>query len=145
MKIAPRTARRPYPPSLPLKVRKSLIDGRGVFAETFIPARRKLGELAGERISQREARRRAREKLRLALVETGDGYAIDASVQGNEFRYLNHSCAPNTFIRIFRGRVEFYPLRDIAPGEELTCNYGETHHDGALRCKCKSPNCRGAL
>jgi len=78
-------------------------------------------------------------------VETGDGYAIDGSVDGNEFRYINHSCTPNTFMRIFRGRVEFYSLRHIARGEELTCSYGETHHDGKLRCKCSRSNCHGFL
>jgi len=36
-------------------------------------------------------------------------------------------------------------LRAIAPGEEITVNYGETHHEGKLRCRCGAPNCIGAL
>ncbi len=37
-------------------------------------------------------------------------------------RFMNHTLAPNTDFRIFdRG----YALFDIAPGEELTCNYHE--------------------
>ncbi|HPP84032.1 MAG TPA: SET domain-containing protein-lysine N-methyltransferase, partial [Rubrivivax sp.] len=43
------------------------------------------------------------------------------------------------------GRVEFYALRAIEPGEEITVDYGETHHEGRLACRCGAPGCRGAL
>jgi SET domain-containing protein len=39
--------------------------------------------------------------------------------------------------------IEFYALRDILPGEELTYRYGYNHHEGTLRCRCGAPNCRG--
>lgn len=110
-----------------------------------MPARRKLGELGGELISLREARRRARATDCIMIVEFDDGRALDASRLGTDFRYINHSCSPNTFMRLFGHHVEFYALRPIAPGEELTCDYGETHHEGKLRCRCGSPNCRGRL
>jgi SET domain-containing protein len=48
-------------------------------------------------------------------------------------------------MRIRQGRVEFYAMRDIAPGEEITVNYGETHHEGRLRCRCGAPGCAGRL
>ncbi|HYO62410.1 MAG TPA: SET domain-containing protein-lysine N-methyltransferase [Pyrinomonadaceae bacterium] len=127
------------------EVRTSRIAGRGLFARTAIPARKKMGELSGELISQREARRRARGSDSIKMVEFGDGTALDASVSGNHFMYVNHSCTPNTFMRLFRRRVEFYALRAIAPGEELTCDYGETHHEGKLACRCGSERCRGYL
>ncbi len=129
----------------PVEVRRSPIDGRGVFATRRLPAGRKFGELAGERIGRREARRRARKRRRIAIVEFEDGTAIDAAVGGNAFRYVNHSCAPNAYMRRCYGRVEFYALRDIAPGEEITCDYGETQHEGTLRCRCGSARCRGYL
>ena len=127
------------------KVKRSHIQGRGLFALSAIPARRKLGELQGEIITQREARRRARTAQRIAIVEFADGTALDASQLDKQFRYVNHSCAPNTYMRLFRRRVEFYALRPINPGEELTCNYGETHHNGTLPCRCGSARCRGRL
>ena len=133
------------PESLPLRVGPSDIDGRGVFATRGIRARRKIGELAGEFIGLREARRRASSRRRIAIVELPDGGAIDASVGGNEFRYINHSCRPNAFMRIFGRRVEFYALRHIRPGEEVTCDYGETQHEGTLRCRCGRPGCRDYL
>jgi SET domain-containing protein len=127
------------------QVRRSLIQGRGLFALTPLPARRKIGELGGERIPLKEARRRARGTDCIAIVEFGDGTALDASRNGSDFRYVNHSCEPNTFMRLYKGRVEFYALRRVEAGEELTCDYGQTHHDGALACRCGSAKCRGRL
>ncbi|HNP22142.1 MAG TPA: SET domain-containing protein [Panacibacter sp.] len=125
--------------------KKSKIDGTGAFALQPIPARKKIGDLGGEIISLREARRRAKNTKRVAMVEFGDGRALDASVKPNELRYINHSCSPNSFMRICYSRVEFYTLRPINKGEELTCDYGPTHHDGKLKCDCGSPGCKGFL
>lgn len=128
-----------------VEVRPSGIAGRGLFATARIRARSKLGELTGEYISTREARRRAKGLRRIAIVEFDEGGAIDASVNGNEFQYTNHSCAPNAFIRRIHKRVEIYALRNIVPGEEITCDYGDTQHEGTLPCRCGAPNCRGFL
>lgn len=127
------------------KVKRSTIQGRGLFALADLPARRKLGELGGELISQREARRRARNADSIKIVEFGDGTALDATQLGGPFGYVNHSCEPNTFMRCYKGRVEFYSLRPVVAGEELTCDYGATHHDGTLKCRCGSATCRGRL
>jgi hypothetical protein len=123
----------------------SKIDGKGAFALQSIPARKKIGNLGGEIISLREARKRAAQTKRVAMVEFGDGRALDASVSPNELRYVNHSCRPNTYMRVCYSRVEFYSLRMISKGEELTCNYGETHHDGKLKCRCGAEGCKGFL
>lgn len=126
------------------KVGPSTIDGSGLFTDTALPARRKIGELTGERISLRAARRRAHQRERVAIVELNDGTAIDGA-RGNEFAYVNHACQPNLYMRLNGARVEFYTLRLIKAGEELTCNYGETHHEGLRRCGCRSENCRGFI
>ena len=126
------------------RIGPSRIDGQGLFAARSLPARRKIGELEGERISRAAARRRARTRARVAIVELYDGTAIDA-VNGNEFSFINHACRPNLYMRIFNAHVEFYTLRRINAGEELTCDYGLTHHDGKLRCECRSPDCRGFI
>src|SRR4051812_16702356 len=118
-----------------VEVRPSRIDGRGVFASAALEARRKLGELTGTLITHQEARRRALSVKRIAIVEFDDGIALDAS-KDKCFRYVNHSCTPNTYMRRVAHRVEFYALRTIEPGEELTCDYGETHHEGKLACRC---------
>ncbi len=128
-----------------MTVKRSPINGKGLFAAEPLPARKKIGEFEGERISQREARRRAKTQRHIAIVEVNNHKAIDAAKQTHGFRFINHSCSPNTFMRIFRERAEFYTLRQIQSGEELTCNYGETHHEGMRRCTCLSPQCRQFL
>lgn len=133
------------PQKFAVDVKPSAIDGQGAFAAEAIPARRKIGEIRGEAISVREARRRARGVERIMIVEVSEKRAIDASRSGDPLRFTNHSCRPNASLRIRQGRVEFYAMRDLAPGEEITVDYGETHHDGKLRCRCGAPGCIGFL
>lgn len=127
-----------------LDVRPSRIHGRGVFALRAIPAKTKIGELTGEIITIREARRRAKGMEVVTIVEFEDDKALDASTD-RCLRYINHSCGPNTYMRRINHRVEFYTLRRIGAGEELTCDYGETHHEGQLPCRCASPSCRSKI
>ena len=133
------------PQKFAVDVRASRIDGQGAFAAEPIPARRKIGEIRGESISVREARRRAKGVERIMIVEVSDRRAIDASQSSDPLRFTNHSCRPNATLRIRQGRVEFYAMRDLGPGEEITVNYGETHHEGQLRCRCGAPGCIGFL
>ena len=133
------------PQKFAVTVKASHIDGQGAFAAEPIPARRKIGELRGEFISVREARRRARGQTRIMIVEITERRAIDASQSSDPLRFTNHSCQPNAVLRIRQGRVEFYAMRDLAPGEELTVNYGQTHHEGQLRCRCGAASCIGRL
>ncbi len=133
------------PQKFAVAVRASRIDGQGAFAAEAIPARRKIGEIRGEAISVREARHRAKGVARIMIVELSDKRAIDASHSTDPMRFTNHSCQPNAVLRIRQGRVEFYAMRDLAVGEELTVNYGETHHEGRLRCRCGAPGCVGRL
>jgi SET domain-containing protein len=126
-------------------VRPSNIDGQGAFAAEPIPARRKIGEIRGEAISVDEARIRATRTERIMIVELSARRAIDFSRSADPMRYTNHSCAPNARLSIQNGRVEFYALRAIAAEEELTVDYGETHHEGRLACRCGAPGCVGRL
>jgi|SRR5665213_2741620 len=127
-----------------LEVRASGIVGRGLFAGSRIAERAKIGEFEGEAIGLREARRRARGRSVIAIVEL-ERHALDATASPRGFRFINHSCAPNTFMRCTSSRAEFYALRAIARGEELTVDYGESHHGGRLPCGCGTPSCRGFL
>jgi len=127
-----------------LEVRASRVVGRGLFAGTPIAKRAKIGEFEGEKIGLREARRRAKGRAVIAIVEL-DRHALDATDTRRGFRYINHSCDPNTFMRCTATRAEFYALRAISRGEELTVDYVSSQHDGRLRCRCGSANCRGFI
>lgn len=143
------------PQKYPVEVRASAIDGLGAFAAAAIPARHKIGEIRGEAVSLVESQRRAREQIRahldagtparVTIIAVSDKRAIDATQSTDPLRYANHSCDPNTVLKVQQGRVAFYALRDIAAGEELTARYGATHHGGQLVCRCGSPRCVGRL
>ena len=126
-------------------VRRSRIDGFGVFAAEDVPAHRKIGEIRGESISVAEARRRATGRARIMIVEVSARKAIDATASADPMRFTNHSCQPNARLTIRAGRIEFYALRAIAPGEEISVDYGQTHHQGKLACRCGAPGCIGWL
>jgi SET domain-containing protein len=139
--MTPRPAYQKYA----LDVKPSAIDGLGVFAAEPIGAARKIGEIRGEAISVEDARIRATRSERIMIVELSPRRAIDFSKSPDPMRYTNHSCAPNARLDISQGRVEFYALRAIGPGEEITVHYGPTHHQGRLPCRCGAAGCGGSL
>jgi SET domain len=60
------------------------------------------------------------------------------------FEFVNHSCAPNA---AFGRSGEFYALRPIAEGEEITMDYSTTEvdPDWVMTCGCGAPSCRKEL
>ena len=125
----------------------SAISGMGAFAMEKIPTRHKIGELTGEIITIKESYKRvkAQKKSAIAMVELSENEALDASVNRNQLSYVNHSCDPNTYMRIIGAHVEFYALKPIRKGQELTVDYGLTHHNGKKKCTCGSKNCKGKI
>jgi len=138
-------ALRPAYQKFAVSVAASPIDGQGAFAAETIPPRRKIGEIRGESISVADARIRATRHERIMIVEVSAKKAIDFSKSSDPMRYTNHSCRPNARLCIRQGRVEFYALHAIAAGDEITVNYGQTHHAGKLACRCGALRCLGRL
>ena len=60
-------------------------------------------------------------------------------------RFTNHSCSPNARIQVEDGEISFFALLDLGAGDEITVDYGLTHHEGRLACRCRAPGCRGSL
>lgn len=121
-KAAPRASRNPW-----LVLRRSKIQGRGVFARTDIPKGTRLIEYTGERINNAEADRRYEdEKMgrhHTFLFILNSRTVIDAATGGNISKYINHSCDPNCVAWIERGHIWIDAERDIRKGEELSYDY----------------------
>jgi len=128
-----------------LAVRSSPINGKGCFATIFFHRGHKIAEYAGERIARREAARRARGRRKLRICAINSYWSLDGSVGGNGTHYINHSCAPNSYMKITYGHILFMALRDIHPGEEITLDYVSTLHSNDKRCHCKATACRGTI
>jgi len=131
--------------SFGLEVKKSKIHRWGVYAKELIPARRKVVEYTGERISRRETKRRADESEHIYLFTLDPYWTIDGSVNGSGAQYINHCCEPNLIARIVKGHILYMSLRDIQPGEELTVDYHFDKKVDKVPCHCGSVKCRGTI
>jgi SET domain-containing protein len=139
-----------------VSVRRSVIQGRGVFALRPIRSGSRVVEYIGERISHREADRRHTSEdgwsPHTMLFVVDGKTVIDATRRGNSARWINHSCRPNCEAVDDEGRIYIEAIRDIRPGEELTYDYNlildEPHTPAAKKahpCHCAAPRCRGTL
>jgi SET domain-containing protein len=130
-----------------LKVGKSLIFGRGCFATTALPKRKKFAEYCGELVQgQRKIEARVLKQWKQGVVKIvwlAENLAIDGAVGGNETAYINHSCEPNAFARRTPGnKMLFFALRDIKAGEEITIDYQDPIHPSTEDCRCGAVACR---
>ena len=138
------------------EVRASALHGFGVFAVRRIPKGTRIIEYVGERVSHAEADRRYQHK------DVGDAHTflfivdqqtvIDAGVDGNEARFVNHGCEPNCESVIEKSQVFIEALRPIEAGEELTYDYQIQREaddppdiDAIFACRCGSARCRGSM
>lgn len=134
---------------MPLEIRPSRICEQGCFTLAPVARRKKIGVYAGEVIrGARAVRRRQREQEARGVIKVitlTDSLAIDGDAGGDATAYINHSCAPNAFMRVVAGdRVMFFALRDIAAGEEITIDYRSDDHPPAHLCRCGAANCRSS-
>jgi uncharacterized protein len=144
------------PTTAPFAVRSSALHGLGVFATRRIARGMRILEYLGERISHAEADRRYQHRAAhdnhtfLFIVDART--VIDAGVDGNEARFVNHACAPNCESVIEDRRVFIDAIRTIQPGEELTYDYQIQREpddppdiDAIFACRCGGPGCRGTM
>jgi hypothetical protein len=138
-------------------VRRSKIQGRGVYAARDLAEGERIIEYTGKMITSAEADALCDDETmrrhHTFLFAVDDKYVIDATKEGSDARYINHSCDPNCESVVVRRRVYIHALRPIAQGEELVYDYWYvTDDDYTLAdlqriypCRCKSPICRGTL
>jgi SET domain-containing protein len=139
-----------------IRVRCSKVHGSGVFAVRPIRKGTRIIEYTGERITHAQADSRYESKddrdnhTFLFIVDRKT--VIDAGVDGNEARFINHSCDPNCESVIEERRVFIEALRNIAPGEELAYDYqikrdadDPADIDEIFACRCGSEACRGTM
>src|SRR5579884_3555980 len=140
----------------PIEVRDSNVHGRGVFATRRIRKGTRIIEYLGERVSHKEADRRYESKdandAHTFLFIVDSKTVIDAGVDGNEARFINHSCNPNCESVIENRRVFIEAIRTIEPGEEMTYDYQIQREeddppgiDEVFACRCGFPQCRGTM
>ncbi len=141
---------------VPIQVRRSSVHGYGGFATRRIPKGTRIVEYTGERITHEEAGDRYREdeveSHHTFLFTVDENTVIDARSDGNEARFINHSCSPNCEAVLDGDRIFIEAIREIAKGEELTIDYQleresdyEEEWEPYYACNCGSEKCRGTL
>jgi SET domain-containing protein len=140
----------------PFARRHSRIHGFGVFATRRIRSGQRLIAYEGEILTEAQVDARydeteAEDPHTLLFHVEGDRY-IDASVGGNDARFINHSCDPNCEPEVSDGKIWIRAIRNIQPGAELTYDYSLEIEDGASRkrknlyaCGCGAAKCRGTM
>ncbi len=139
-----------------IRVAPSPIHGQGVFAKRGIPRGTRVIEYTGERRSLESLVRdtSGASETYAYLAHLHRGMLIDGSRNGNDARFVNHSCDPNCELYVFDDHLYVYAMRDIVEGEELTFDYQLDSPSGlaAVRardegapCSCGSTNCRGTM
>ncbi|MFM6987318.1 MAG: SET domain-containing protein [Arenimonas sp.] len=146
-----------------IQVRRSKIHGSGVFAKRAIKKGEFIIEYRGKLRSHAEvdaAYDGEDETGHTFLFTLNEDYVLDANIDGNDARWINHSCEPNCESSHVedpggdpgKDRIVIEAARDIAAGEELSYNYGirlAERHTPKLKklwaCLCGSRNCTGTM
>lgn len=135
-----------------LRIRRSAIEGWGIFALEAIPRGSKVIEYTGDRLSLEQAARRfaknqtmgARRK-NLYFARLNRSCIIDGYARGSGAQYANHCCDASLRPQRLQGRLWFISRRRILAGEELTVDYLYAKDSPPNRCLCGSRRCRGTM
>lgn len=122
------------PSQKPFRVGRSR-TGLGLFATKPIVKGALIVEYWGRRVPTRTAD----DINSKYLFEINSRWTVDGATRRNVARYINHSCRPNAEPDIRKGRILISAKRAIAPGDEITYNYGRNYFStfiAPMGCKC---------
>ncbi|WIA10532.1 hypothetical protein OEZ85_010720 [Tetradesmus obliquus] len=135
---------------------RSGVHGWGLFAGEEIGADEFIIQYVGELIrpvlsDTRERMYEAAGQDSSYLFRIDSDWVADATVRGGRARFINHSCDPNCYTKIFTvdgsRKIGIYAKKAIAPGQELAYDYKFDFEEDARRvpCACGAKNCRGFM
>lgn len=83
------------------------------------------------------------------MFRIDDREVVDATMKGNEARFVNHCCEPNCVSRIImvdgQKKIMIMAMKEIDVGEELTYDYKFPIEENKIPCHCGASNCRGTM
>lgn len=140
-----------------IKVKKSGIHSKGVFAKKDIPKGTQIIEYIGKIITPEESEKiyekmfanhlKNPNKASVYTFNIDENRDLNGGVWWNLAKYMNHCCSPNCESQMEdNGQIFVYAIRDIKKGEELVYNYGyDAEHYKDHLCRCNSKNCVGHI
>src|SRR5262252_6722388 len=133
-------------PSSSFRIGRS-VTGFGLFATKVIKRAAYIATYRGPLLATEEAERREQRGAKY-MFELNSRWTIDGSPRWNVARYMNHSCWPNAKPVVRKGQIVLVALRAIAPGEEITYDYGREYFDYFIRnggCRCAACRTKAAV
>jgi SET domain-containing protein len=137
--------------TVPIEVRESTVHGRGVYATQFVPKGTRVIEYTGEHTSW-EAAPNDENDPHTFNFGLDNGEVINPEIDGNNARWINHSCDPNCEAVEENDRIFIDAIRGIEAGEELFYDYALEIDEPITEeskkkygCNCGASNCRGTM
>ena len=137
--------------------KSSEIEGTGLFAKKVIPKGTRIIEYMGLRVPKADLLHDLANGLTsmIYVMQLNESMVIDAGREGNDARFINHSCAPNCEVLSFNETPYIYAMQEISQGEELSYDY-KLGFDGEVDipivqkkewfpCNCGANTCRGTI
>lgn len=114
--------------------------GRGVFASSPIAVNSLVIEFGGEYLTLESEEEDEDHMLQI-------DHSLYLGPSGGVDDYINHSCEPNTVLKIIGKRAFLFALKDIAENEEIFFDYSTSMSDGLweIDCLCGAESCRGRI
>ncbi len=125
-----------------LFLKRSSINGSGLHTKKPLRSGEKVGLIHGEIEIIREW---TPFLSKISPNWIGIGRYSWINTKNSPFRYINHSCSPNTYIV---GKRTVVALKNIAANEEVTMDYSFTEADPGWsipKCNCGSKQCRRVI
>jgi hypothetical protein len=122
-----------------LKIKRSKINGDGLYSTKLIKKGSRVGLIQGETVIVKKFTAKLSQQ---SLNWIGIGRYSWINTKNSPFKYINHSCDPNTYIL---GKQTILALKNIEAGDEVTMDYSLTEADEGWsidQCTCGNSNCR---
>ncbi|RNA40288.1 Histone-lysine N-methyltransferase trr [Brachionus plicatilis] len=133
-------------------LKKSKIQGLGLFAARDLEKNTMIIEYIGELIRNEVANRREKlyesQNRGIYMFRLNDELVVDATISGGLARYINHCCDPNCVAETVSvekdQKIIIIANKKILKGEELTYDYQFEFEDESskIQCLCGSANCK---
>lgn len=124
-----------------LILKKSRNEGKGVFANKNFKKGDKIMDFKGKYFTY-EQLPAPYNKVLDHYVQIGKNLLLGPSNDLDD--YINHSCNPNSGLKIKNKKAWLIAIKNIKNDQEITWDYSTTmdEDDFTMKCDCKSKNCR---
>ncbi|MFH1682238.1 MAG: SET domain-containing methyltransferase [Candidatus Woesearchaeota archaeon] len=116
------------------------LNGRAVFADCEISKGEEVLVLKGEFLQNKDIAPGSYEEEH--SIQIGKDLYLGPSGELDDF--INHSCSPNTGLKMIGGKLILVAIKKIRKGDEICFDYSTSMAEDRweMNCSCGSKNCR---